>query len=143
MNVHIQVLAELQQLIDGGSGPASKERYAAIERMRATVPSSVLSHFDRMIARGKKGVAFVRHGVCTECHLRIASGTVASLAVTPHLVLCETCGSYLMLAAEEAEAVQQRIASARAAASRKAVRVARRTEETRVDAPLDVPAAVA
>ena len=74
---------------------------AEIEQRRAEVPAPVLAHFERMIARGKKGVAVVRDGVCTECHLRLTTGKLANLAADNDIWLCDNCGRYLYLSEAE------------------------------------------
>jgi len=74
---------------------------AEIEQRRAEVPAPVLAHFERMIARGKKGVAVVRDGVCTECHLRLTAGKLARLAADTDIWLCDNCGRYLYLSEAE------------------------------------------
>ncbi|HXR07625.1 MAG TPA: hypothetical protein VN765_09865 [Candidatus Acidoferrum sp.] len=71
---------------------------ARILELREKVPAPILAHFDRFIARGKKGVSFARHGVCSECHLQITPGTMASLCYTSEVHLCDNCGRYLFLA---------------------------------------------
>jgi predicted nucleic acid-binding Zn-ribbon protein len=72
-----------------------------ILKRREKVPVPILIHFDRLIARGKKGVAVVRSGVCSECHLRIPSGTLASLTYTAEVHKCDNCGRYLYLPMNE------------------------------------------
>jgi predicted nucleic acid-binding Zn-ribbon protein len=74
---------------------------AEIAQRRAEVPAPVLAHFERMIARGKKGVAVVRDGVCTECHLRLTTGKLARLAADTDIWLCDNCGRYLYLSEAE------------------------------------------
>ena len=59
---------------------ASAEGQATIRQLRAKVPAPVLAHFDRMISIGRSGVALVRRGICGECHLRVPTGLLASLA---------------------------------------------------------------
>lgn len=71
------------------------------EKLRKKVPAPILERFDRLILRGKKGVAIARHGVCSECHLRISSGTLASLAYTTEIHVCDNCGRYLFLPEDE------------------------------------------
>jgi len=68
-----------------------------VQALRGQIPTPVLGHFDRLVARGKRGVAVARNGVCSECHLRITSGTLASLAYTDEIHLCDNCGRYLYL----------------------------------------------
>jgi len=83
------------------SGPGQRNRDAAMEAIRKTIPGVVLTHYDRLLAHGKKGVAIVRHGVCTECHLRVAIGALADLAHESDIQVCGNCGRYLFLPANE------------------------------------------
>ena len=78
--------------------PAQK---AESQALRAKVPAGVLEKFDRLIGRAKKAVAIVRSGVCGECHLRLSSGTVASLAYTTEIHYCDNCGRFLYLPEDE------------------------------------------
>ena len=80
---------------------ASKEQMACIQQLREKVPVQILGHFDRLIAQGRRGVALVRRGICGECHLRISSGTVASLVQPKDVYVCDNCGRYLLLAPDE------------------------------------------
>jgi predicted nucleic acid-binding Zn-ribbon protein len=79
----------------------SVESKAKILKLRESVPAPILVHFDRLIARGQRAVALARNGVCTECHLRITSGTLAGLAGTTNVHLCDNCGRYLFLPENE------------------------------------------
>jgi hypothetical protein len=81
------------------SGPGQRNRDGAMEAIRKTIPSMVLTHYDRLLAHGKKGVAIVRNGVCTECHLRVAIGALADLADASDIQVCGNCGRYLYLPA--------------------------------------------
>jgi len=72
-----------------------------MEAIRKTIPSVVLTHYDRLLAHGKKGVAIVRNGVCTECHLRVAIGALADLADASDIQVCGNCGRYLYLPATQ------------------------------------------
>lgn len=96
MNPYIQDLFVLQQLVLQ-KDPATPERQAAIRQLRARVPEPIRAHCERLLARGRKGVALVNHGVCCECHIRIPSGILAGMA-SPNddqIHLCESCGCYL------------------------------------------------
>ncbi len=86
---------------------------AEILRLREKVAAPILAHFDRLIAQGKKGVAMARHGVCSECHLRISSGTLASLAYTNDVHICDNCGRYLFLAENEPAVVIETLPAAK------------------------------
>jgi len=81
--------------------PLTLEHKAEVLKLRERVPAPVLGHFDRLIARGKKGVAIARNGACGECHLRLPSGTLAALAYTDEVHLCDNCGRYLYLPENE------------------------------------------
>lgn len=65
--------------------------------LRKTVPSQILGHFDRMLARGKKGVAVIRNKTCTGCRMNIPIGTIATLMRNQDIQLCGSCGRYLYL----------------------------------------------
>ena len=58
---------------------------------------AVLAHYDRLLAKGKKGVAAVRNQVCTGCHMRVPIGVVATLMHDTDIQICESCGRYLYL----------------------------------------------
>jgi hypothetical protein len=84
----------------------SQLRQTTLQTLQDRVPASVLAHFLRLVAQERKGVAVVRHGVCSECHLRVPVGVVAALRKPKDLHLCENCGSYLLLDAAELAAVE-------------------------------------
>jgi predicted nucleic acid-binding Zn-ribbon protein len=100
MRTTVENLYALQEL-QLQTAPASAEREAQIKMLRATVPGQILAHFDRMIVQGRKGVALVRNGICRECHIRVPSGTAASLIHPKDLYLCDNCGRYLLLPLDE------------------------------------------
>jgi predicted nucleic acid-binding Zn-ribbon protein len=77
---------------------SEKNTEAQKEELRARVPQSILGHYDRLAARGKKGVAMVRNQVCTGCHMRLPIGTINTLMQGQDIQLCDTCGRYLVLA---------------------------------------------
>jgi predicted nucleic acid-binding Zn-ribbon protein len=77
------------------------EQQSECQRLCQNVPVAVREKFDRLISRGKKAVATVRNGVCSECHLRLPSGTLASLAYTTEIHCCNNCGRFLYLAEQQ------------------------------------------
>ena len=79
-------------------GPALR---AEVEKLRTAVPPPILAHFERLVARGKKGVALVRNGVCSECHLRITNGKLVELSAGNKICLCDNCDRYLYLSENE------------------------------------------
>ena len=91
-----------------------------IAKLRNGIPEGILGHFDRLLARGKKGVSIARNGVCSECHLKISSGTWANLPHRSDIHLCDTCGRYLYLPPQTvADALEEPSAPAKATKSRK------------------------
>jgi len=91
----IELLFALQQL-ELGPAPSSPQNVAEISRLRQKIPAQILGHYDRLLARGKKGVALVRRGVCPECHMSLASGVYAQLIRAEDIVICGACGRYLL-----------------------------------------------
>ncbi len=95
MNELLQTLLKLQAL--DFEEVADTDAEATIEALRAKIPPQILGHYDRLVARGKKGVAMVRDQVCTGCHMRQPIGTIMTLKRAEDIQLCETCGQYLYL----------------------------------------------
>ena len=95
MNDVLQNLLKLQAL--DFDEPASKASDAHKEELRALIPAPILGHYDRLVVRGKKGVAVVRNQVCTGCHMRLPIGTINTLMQASDIQLCDTCGRYLYL----------------------------------------------
>lgn len=89
-------LLKLQALdfdeIDDKDAESNRAQY------RSTIPQPILAHYDRLVARGKKGIALVRNQVCTGCHMRLPIGTINTLMQNRDIQLCDTCGRYLYLA---------------------------------------------
>jgi hypothetical protein len=93
----MQVLVELQT-IEFGPDSESPSCKAAAEKLRAQVPPQVLGHYDRLRARGKKGLALVRENkVCAECHVGIPIGTFITIMKGDDIQLCGNCGRYLFV----------------------------------------------
>jgi predicted nucleic acid-binding Zn-ribbon protein len=93
-----QNLLKLQDLEFAGTRGSSAE--AAISQLRRKIPLPILEHYDRLVVRGKKGVAIVRNQVCTGCHMRIPIGAINTLMHGDDIQMCETCGRYLYLPPE-------------------------------------------
>lgn len=81
-----------QRVTAGALGP---------DELRKRIPPQVLQHYDRLRARGKKGIALVRHGVCGQCHMQVAVGLLAMLRRQDNLYRCESCGAYLQQVEEQ------------------------------------------
>jgi predicted nucleic acid-binding Zn-ribbon protein len=96
LNELLQNLIKLQSLeFDDIEDPNTK---AVMAELRAKIPSQILGHYDRMVAKGKKGITMVRDQVCTGCHMRVPIGGIMSLKHGEDIQLCENCGRYLYLA---------------------------------------------
>jgi predicted nucleic acid-binding Zn-ribbon protein len=95
MKALLQNLIQLQSLEFGGVKDTNIETARA--ELRAQIPSSILGHYDRLVARGKKGLAAVHGQVCSGCHMQVPLGVVVTLRHGQDLQLCENCGRYLYL----------------------------------------------
>ena len=101
----LQDLIQLQSLEFGGDEKGNRK--AALAELRAKIPLQILGHYDRLVARGKKGLAAVRGQVCSGCHMQVPLGVVMTLKHGEDIQLCESCGRYLFLPpAVETEAVE-------------------------------------
>lgn len=99
MNALVPLLQELNRLeISGSDDATTQQRKAAL---RDQVPAPVLAHYNRLVVNRVKPIAEVRHGVCSGCHLRLASW-IKQAAHDDDLHVCENCGAYLVFPAEEA-----------------------------------------
>lgn len=113
MNELLSTLLKLQAL-DFADSPA-KDAEAQRAELRTQVPLPILGHYDRLIARGKKGVAMVRNQVCTGCHMRLPIGTINTLMQGQDIQLCDTCGRYLCLAEPVETPVPEPVAASKPA----------------------------
>jgi len=95
MNELLQNLIKLQAI--EFEGISEKNAGATVEELRAKIPPQILGHYDRLLAKGKKGVAPVRNQVCTGCHMRVPIAVVTTLMHDADIQLCENCGRYLYL----------------------------------------------
>jgi predicted nucleic acid-binding Zn-ribbon protein len=98
MQTMMRNVLELQTLEFGEIKAAGQA--AVIADLRGRIPLPILERYDRMRARGKKGVAAVRNQVCGSCHMQVSLGVVMALRHGQAVQLCENCGRYLYLAEE-------------------------------------------
>lgn len=96
----IERLFELQ-VLELGPAAGSAEGKKAAEALKKEIPEPILGHYRRLMDRGKKGVALVRHGVCSGCMMQLAIGVFAALRRDDDIAMCDTCARYLLLAPEE------------------------------------------
>jgi predicted nucleic acid-binding Zn-ribbon protein len=95
MNSILQNLLKLQALEFGEATVKNVEAQTA--ELRGLVPQPIVSHYDRLRVRGKKGVAIVRNQVCAGCHMHVPIGQITMLMRGEDIQLCESCGRYLYL----------------------------------------------
>jgi predicted nucleic acid-binding Zn-ribbon protein len=97
----IENLVKLQTLeFPKTTDPAAQKQAA---ELRILIPAPILAHYDRLVQRGKKGVAGVRNQVCTGCHVQVPRATVVTLMHGDDIQICESCGRYLYLTEAAAE----------------------------------------
>jgi len=73
---------------------------AQIESLRSQIPERILRLHDHLRHRGKRSIAEVRNGVCSGCHMQLATGSVPALKRGASLQTCDNCGRLLYLAQE-------------------------------------------
>jgi predicted nucleic acid-binding Zn-ribbon protein len=95
MSELMQNLAKLQSLEFGEIKEKNAEATKA--ELRGKIPPQIVAHYDRLVVRGKKGVAAVRDQVCTGCHMRLPMGVIMTLMRGQDIQLCDSCGRYLYL----------------------------------------------
>lgn len=99
MNELLTTLLKLQALEFKETVEPNAE--AKIAELKALIPQPILAHYERLVVRGKKGLAIVRNQVCTGCHMRLPIGTINTLMQGQDIQLCDTCGRYLCLPSPE------------------------------------------
>jgi predicted nucleic acid-binding Zn-ribbon protein len=95
MNVALQNLMKLQALQFKEVEASAKEIEAQTAELRALIPPPIMGHYDRLVVRGKKGIAVIRNQTCSGCHMRQPLGTITVLMRGEDLQLCDSCGRYL------------------------------------------------
>jgi predicted nucleic acid-binding Zn-ribbon protein len=94
--------AEVRKLSE--TAPECEKYKKKIQQIRAPLPTSILLHYDKRVARGRLGIAAVRGGVCGACYLGLPSGRVADLRRNPkELNVCDHCGAFIYLAEDKLE----------------------------------------
>ncbi len=78
------------------------EENSTTRKWRKEVPKPIQGHFDRLRARGKKGVAIIRNGTCNGCYMKVSLGVMVTLRNGTDIQLCGNCGRYLYLPEDEA-----------------------------------------
>ncbi len=93
----LRELHGFEERLAGVRGATLVRMREKIEEVRAKVPGPVLSHHDRVRARGRRSVAAVRNWVCCSCFLQVPVGNRAALVTGNDLAVCGHCGAFLYL----------------------------------------------
>ena len=109
MSDYLANLVKLQSLEFNETSEKNTESQKA--ELRANIPAPILAHYDRLVARGKKGVALVRNQVCTGCHMRLPIGTINTVMQHQDIQLCDSCGRYLYLPDAPEAPVEEKVAA--------------------------------
>ena len=72
-----------------------------IDSLRAQVAAPHLARHDRLRAQGKRSVAECRSGVCSGCHMRVATGQVPEILRHETVQTCEHCGRFLYVSEKQ------------------------------------------
>ena len=107
-----------------------KDPQTQMADLRGRIPQQILGHYDRLVARGKKGIAVVRNQVCTGCHMRLPIGTINTLMQGQDIQLCDTCGRYLYLPDAAESQFVEKLAAVKPEAAAEAPKAAK-TPKTR------------
>jgi len=116
-NAIIQNLLKLQALEfapDGGRNAQSE-----IAQLRSQIPEPIRGHYERLVARGKKGVAIVKNHTCTGCYMRQPIGKITTLMRGEDIQLCDSCGRYLYLPTEAETQFVEHVVAAKPKRTRK------------------------
>jgi len=70
---------------------------------RRQVPSFALSHFDRLEAAGKSGLAKVVEGKCEACGAEVPPDEVSYLKKNRNIGVCDGCYAFLYMPDEKFE----------------------------------------
>ncbi len=95
MKILIENLLKLQTIEFGAATDTANKKPRA--ELRAKIPLPIISHYDKLMARGKKGVAVIKGQTCGECHVQVPRNTVIILMNGTDIQLCGNCGRYLCL----------------------------------------------
>ena len=89
MNGILQNLLKLQGIEFGEEADKHKSQAT---KLRASIPAPILGHYERLRARGKKGIALVRNQVCGGCHMGVTIAKLTTVMRGTEAQRCENCG---------------------------------------------------
>jgi hypothetical protein len=92
-------LSKLEDELKGNGARARNrpELEKTVAKQRKKIPPMVLSHHDRIRAKGRRGEAPVQDWICRACFISIPVGSRQQLTHADDLFICENCGAYIYL----------------------------------------------
>ena len=84
-------------------GKATQERDAQILSLRDKIPQRLLAHYDSLMANGRKGVALVRDGLCSECRQLVGASALNGFLHDDPIQICIHCRRFLYWSEPEAD----------------------------------------
>jgi predicted nucleic acid-binding Zn-ribbon protein len=82
-------LAEKSKTLEARLQELTKER----ENLGTKIDEDLLDRFDRLFeSKGDAAIVALEHNVCTGCHMKVTTATVAHAKAGKEIVSCEQCG---------------------------------------------------
>jgi len=95
----IQDLDELIEPLQPIKSKGTKAADRSCKSLRVKLPEEIREQYDRLRARGRKGIASAEGYICRSCHLAVPSGLRQKLDAGSEVVNCPNCGAFLHLSA--------------------------------------------
>lgn len=81
-------------------GAQEQELATERETLASKIDADLLDQFERLFnSKGDAAIVAIEHGVCTGCHMKVTTATVARVKAGREIVSCEQCGRILYLGA--------------------------------------------
>lgn len=94
MRIVLENLLALQA-VEQSPGGASPERDRQIVALRATIPERLLAHYDALMAHGRKSVALIQDGLCSECRQPVSPSALNGSTLGHPIQICIHCRCFL------------------------------------------------
>jgi len=94
VRIILESLLALQKL-ELVPGKASPERDQQVAALRGRIPGRLLVHYDSLVANGRKGVALVEDGTCSECRQPVVASALNGLTHDHPIQICIHCRCFL------------------------------------------------
>lgn len=102
---------EVQPLAPWAAMLEPRERALEIERARQGLPTSLLGHHDRMVAKGMRSLVGIKGGCCEACGAKMPEYQESAKVSDRVRILevCDRCGVFLEYPSETASAITGRM----------------------------------